>query len=357
VLQQTVDSNADRFIHGPRGIHAHQDNSGDWFSPMQDGLGSVRGVVDDVLAVQGMQHYEPYGTPFGAQGSLGMPFGFTGEQTDATELVYLRARYLSPEFGTFLSRDPFEGTAGRPMSLNGYMYVEGDPVDMVDPTGMCPPKSLCLQYAPQSWRCNCLEICVPAATCEELETSECTNTAAWNARCAMPRPEDSQDVNPCTTRYIFPVFGSCGVNCFPHLAGGNYNPDIGHRAVDIVPIGAFENYPESTYLAPDWSTRPGTEDYKTVYAVADGTIYKILDDGIVLRLSELWELVYVHIEPTVVSGFVSAGTSLGKIIPYYNATRTVDVSDQDHLHFGLRHPVRQTESLHPGPCLPRLRGG
>ena len=137
VLQQTTGANVERFVHGPRGIHAQQANSGNWFWPVQDGLGSVRGVTSNALAVQGMQHYAPYGTPFGAQGSLGMPFGFTGEQTDANDLVYLRARYLNPGMGGFASLDPFEGTAQRPMSLNGYSWVEGNVINRVDASGLC----------------------------------------------------------------------------------------------------------------------------------------------------------------------------------------------------------------------------
>jgi hypothetical protein len=91
VLQQTVDSNVDRFIHGPRGIHAQQDDSGDWFYPMQDGLGSVRSVVDDGLAVQGIQHYEPFGVPFGAQGSLGIPFGTRPSWSTCGRAISIRA--------------------------------------------------------------------------------------------------------------------------------------------------------------------------------------------------------------------------------------------------------------------------
>jgi hypothetical protein len=76
VLRQTTSGNVDHFIHGPRGVHAHKNYSGNWHYPVPDGLvGSVRGVADDVLAVPGMQHYAPYGEPFGAQGSLGLPTG------------------------------------------------------------------------------------------------------------------------------------------------------------------------------------------------------------------------------------------------------------------------------------------
>jgi RHS repeat-associated protein len=88
-----------------------------------------------MLAVQGMQHYADYGTPYGGQGSLGLPFGFTGEQTDPNDLVYLRARYLNPGIGAFASLDPFEGVADAPMSLNGYGYVHGNPSNWTDPSG------------------------------------------------------------------------------------------------------------------------------------------------------------------------------------------------------------------------------
>ncbi len=49
--------------------------------------------------------------------------------------MYLRARYLSPELGTFVSLDPFEGIAQHPMSLNGYSWVEGNTPNAVDPNG------------------------------------------------------------------------------------------------------------------------------------------------------------------------------------------------------------------------------
>ncbi len=47
-------------------------------------------------------------------------------------------RYYSPALGVFTSRDPFEGVVGRAMSYNGYTYAEGNPVNLVDPTGEFP---------------------------------------------------------------------------------------------------------------------------------------------------------------------------------------------------------------------------
>ena len=54
---------------------------------------------------------------------------------DANGLVYLRARYYAPQDGRFLSRDAWGGDYNRPLSLNRWNYVEGNPVNFVDPSG------------------------------------------------------------------------------------------------------------------------------------------------------------------------------------------------------------------------------
>ncbi|MEA2416365.1 MAG: hypothetical protein QOI58_3022, partial [Thermoanaerobaculia bacterium] len=51
----------------------------------------------------------------------------------ATGLVYARARWYSPETGTFLSGDPM----GYADSSNLYAFAAGDPVNGRDPTGQC----------------------------------------------------------------------------------------------------------------------------------------------------------------------------------------------------------------------------
>ena len=137
VIGATVGGNTDRFIHAPRGIHSVENSSGSWRYALQDGLGSVRAEVDNLGAVQASQSYAPYGEVFGASGSFASPYGFSGEQTDGNGQVYLRARYYNPSIGVFNALDPFEGSVGRPMSLNGYSWVEGNVVNMVDPSGMC----------------------------------------------------------------------------------------------------------------------------------------------------------------------------------------------------------------------------
>jgi hypothetical protein len=51
-------------------------------------------------------------------------------------LLYLRARHYAPAIGAFTARDPYEGAASRPMSVNGYSWVEGNAVNRTDPSGM-----------------------------------------------------------------------------------------------------------------------------------------------------------------------------------------------------------------------------
>ncbi len=56
---------------------------------------------------------------------------FTGEQRDADSgLYYLRARYYDPSMGRFPGRDPLP-------FFNRYAYVGNNPVNLVDPSGLC----------------------------------------------------------------------------------------------------------------------------------------------------------------------------------------------------------------------------
>ncbi|MEO8391666.1 MAG: RHS repeat-associated core domain-containing protein, partial [Chloroflexota bacterium] len=150
VLQATQGANTTRYVHAPRGIHAQRDASGNWEWMLQDGLGSVRGVVDNSVNPLESRLYEPYGVPFGTSGTSQTNYGFTGEMTDANNLLYLRARYYAPSLGVFTGLDPMEnrnryqyvsgnpvnGAVGELLSLNRYAYANGNPVNLVDPSGM-----------------------------------------------------------------------------------------------------------------------------------------------------------------------------------------------------------------------------
>jgi RHS repeat-associated protein len=115
-----------------------QQTNGQWTYNAYDGLGSLRQVTDYPNgAVQYAANYDPYGGSLESYGTPFSSFGFTGEQSDANGLLYLRARYYDPGLGGFLARDPVEGVMARSNSRNGYSYVEGNPVNYRDPSGEC----------------------------------------------------------------------------------------------------------------------------------------------------------------------------------------------------------------------------
>ena len=63
--------------------------------------------------------------------------GYSGEHFDAQAAQqYLRARFYNPATGTFNRLDPFSGNMHDPQSLHKYLYVHGDPVNGIDPTGL-----------------------------------------------------------------------------------------------------------------------------------------------------------------------------------------------------------------------------
>ena len=43
---------------------------------------------------------------------------------------------MNPEIGRFVSTDPWEGTVFSPFSLNKYLYVDANPVNYIDPSGL-----------------------------------------------------------------------------------------------------------------------------------------------------------------------------------------------------------------------------
>jgi RHS repeat-associated protein len=58
---------------------------------------------------------------------------YTGRENDGTGLMYYRARYYAPASSRFISEDPIGWSSGQ---TNNYAYVSGNPVSLIDPTGL-----------------------------------------------------------------------------------------------------------------------------------------------------------------------------------------------------------------------------
>ena len=98
----------------------------------------MRGYTDAHSNVLSNVNYSPIGVP--DTNVIGP--AFTGEwRTSGTGMQYHRARYYNPTLGVFPSLDPFEGITDRPMSLNGYSWVEGNVANSTDATGHIPSRN------------------------------------------------------------------------------------------------------------------------------------------------------------------------------------------------------------------------
>ncbi|MCP4657328.1 MAG: RHS repeat protein, partial [bacterium] len=101
-----------------------------------DGLGTIRLETDASGSVVRRHAYRAFGEPVAPSG-LDDGYLFTGEPYDADlGIAYHRARWLDPAVGRFISRDPFPGVVRRPGTLHRYTYVQNDPVNRIDPTGL-----------------------------------------------------------------------------------------------------------------------------------------------------------------------------------------------------------------------------
>ena len=63
--------------------------------------------------------------------------GRYGVETGANGLYYMRARYYNPQIKRFINRDIIDGSITDSQSLNKDSYVQGNPVSLIDPFGLC----------------------------------------------------------------------------------------------------------------------------------------------------------------------------------------------------------------------------
>jgi RHS repeat-associated protein len=126
------------YIHGPTTVgKIAADGSVRYYHT--DAIGSVVALTDETESVTDKYAYTPFGIPCGKTGSTVNPFtyvGGLGVMAEADGLYFMRARFYDPRTGRFLGKDPVEGTLLQPMSLYRYNYAQGNPLVMLDPTGL-----------------------------------------------------------------------------------------------------------------------------------------------------------------------------------------------------------------------------
>ncbi|MBM3496775.1 MAG: RHS repeat-associated core domain-containing protein [Armatimonadetes bacterium] len=128
------------YLIGPRGPeyrYDHQTQAIRWY--LYDGLGSVLGEVDTAGNLTASRKYDVYGlVRAGDTGTSRHKFvgslGHTSE--DETGLICMRARWMDPSLGRFISEDPARDGA------NWFEYCRGNPVNAVDRDGRYASESL-----------------------------------------------------------------------------------------------------------------------------------------------------------------------------------------------------------------------
>jgi RHS repeat-associated protein len=82
---------------------------------------------------------QPFGDGLTCSGSDSSTMHFTRYEHDwETGNDYAEARHYGPNLGRFLSPDPLAGDVDDPQSLNRYAYVRNNPINLIDPSGLCP---------------------------------------------------------------------------------------------------------------------------------------------------------------------------------------------------------------------------
>ncbi|MCR4336509.1 MAG: RHS repeat-associated core domain-containing protein [Candidatus Omnitrophica bacterium] len=103
------------------------------FSYHADGLGSIVDLTNNVGVVTQSYVYDSFGNILRREGNLTNPYTYTGRELDTESgLYYYRARYMDPTTGRFLQEDPLGYEGG----LNLYSYVNGNPINYIDPSGL-----------------------------------------------------------------------------------------------------------------------------------------------------------------------------------------------------------------------------
>ncbi len=140
VVEEIVNGTVQRaYVFGHDLISQRQLTAGSWTMSYfgYDGTGSVRFLTNASGAITDTYNYDAFGTLVSGTGSTPNDYLFVGEQFDANVgFYYLRARYMNPFTGRFITRDTYEGTTSDPSTLHKYLYVANDPVNKTDPSGL-----------------------------------------------------------------------------------------------------------------------------------------------------------------------------------------------------------------------------
>ena len=116
--------------------------------------GSTVAITDMLGNITDSFAYDTYGKLISRTGSTKILFMYNGRDgvvTDDNGLIYMRARYYSPEMKRFINADIIPGKLSNAITLNRFAYANGNPVSFVDPFGLWSLKSVWNKYVAKAW--------------------------------------------------------------------------------------------------------------------------------------------------------------------------------------------------------------
>ncbi len=155
-------------------------------------------------------------------------FGYAGQYTDPTGLIYLRARYYDPTSAQFLTIDPLQATTYNPYGCTG-----GNPLQFTDPSGLD-------WYNPMSWDQGTLETFSNGV-------AAFGDTITFGGTKAIRDLIDYQagytdTVDYCSTAYSWgQATGVAAMLALPGLGGGEAAARIPATAGRVLETGAAES--------------------------------------------------------------------------------------------------------------------
>ena len=149
------DATQNAYLTGPDGLPVERiDPKGDVAYYHHDQLGSTRALTGSNGSVVITYTYDPYGNVTPSNTTDSNPFQFAGQYTDvSTGLIYMRARWYDPTTGQFLSTDPAAAATNEI-----YAFADDDPINAIDPTGLCSAASDGVPNAASLHRCGTADV-------------------------------------------------------------------------------------------------------------------------------------------------------------------------------------------------------
>ncbi|MCX5709329.1 MAG: RHS repeat-associated core domain-containing protein, partial [Candidatus Omnitrophica bacterium] len=95
--------------------------------------GSVTTLANTTGVSTNSNDYDSFGNTITQSGTSSNPYQYSTKELDSTGLIYFGARYYDPKIGRFITPDP----SGMVDGPNLYLYCNNDPINWIDPWGLC----------------------------------------------------------------------------------------------------------------------------------------------------------------------------------------------------------------------------